>query len=161
MLSTLLQARDKGLPLPAGVIAIAPTVQYDQIFTSYRDNQSTDCIVGNLSDEVCDAYLQTKDIKVLKNPYAAPYYVDYSNCVPIYLLASKSEVLRDDSIYFYEKLTKGNHPCKLYLRDKMMHTYIIIPTIPEAKKDLKLLKEWIDNLMNGGGINKNEIIYIK
>ena len=71
---------------------------------SYQDNLSTDCIVSNLSDEVCAEYLRSWDKKVLTNPIAAPYYGDYTGCPPVELWVSDSEVLRDDSYILFEKL---------------------------------------------------------
>ena len=67
----------------------------------------------------------------------------------ICLWASDSEVLRDDSLLLFEKLKAEGHPCRLYLRKGMIHTWLIIPTIPEAKKDLKTVKDCLDQAMEG------------
>lgn len=149
VLSTLLRAKDRSLPLPAAIFALSPTVQYDKVFPSYTENLDTDCMVGHLSEEVCDMYLQSRDKALLENPFVAPYYGDYSGCPPIFLWASKSEVLRDDSIYLYEKLKACGQDCELYLRDRMMHQYVTTPSFPEAKKDLKIMKQRMDEVMGG------------
>lgn len=149
VLSTLLQAKEKNLPLPAAVFAFSPTVQYDKVLPSYTENLNTDCMVGYLSEEVCDLYLQSRDRALLKDPFAAPYYGDYAGCPPIFLWASRSEVLRDDSIYLYKKLKACGQDCELYLRDHMMHQYITTPSFPEAKKDLKIVKQRMDEVMGG------------
>lgn len=161
VLSTLLQAKDKGLLLPAAVFAIAPTVQYDKEFPSYTENLNTDCMVGYLSEEVCNEYLQTRDEGVLQNPIAAPYYGDYTNCPPIYLWVSSSEVLRDDSIFLYEKLKREKQPCNIYIRKKMLHTYITMPSIPEAKKDLKVMKQLMDDVLEGRTCPENKWVDLK
>lgn len=161
VLSTLLQAKEKNLPLPAAVFAIAPTLQYDQEFPSYTENLNTDCMVGYLSEEVCDEYLQSREEEVLHNPIAAPYYGDYAGCPPIYLWVSSSEVLRDDSIFLYEKLKKEKQPCNLYIRKNMLHTYITIPIIPEAKKDLKIMKQLVDDAMKGRASRENKWVDLK
>lgn len=149
VLSTLLRAKERNLPLPAAVFALSPTVQYDKVFPSYKENLNTDCMVGYLSEEVCDLYLQSRDKALLQNPFAAPYYGDYSGCPPIFLWASDSEVLRDDSIYFYKKMKKAGWDCELYLRDGMMHQYVTTPSFPEAKKDLKIMKRRMEEVMGG------------
>ena len=141
VLSLLLQIKEKNYPLPAAVFALSPTVQYDRVLDSYRDNLSTDCIVANLSDEVCAVYLRSRDKKVIKNPVAAPYYGDFSGRTPIELWVSDSEVLRDDSYILFEKLKEQQVPAKLYVRSGMMHTWLVIPEFPESKKDLKILGE--------------------
>lgn len=142
--STVLQAKDQGLPLPAAIFAIAPTVQYDQNLKSYMENQHTDCMIANLTEEVCEMYFGTKDDKTIRHPYAAPLYGNMEGLPPVYLFASKSEVLRDDSICMYHALKTAGVQTKLYLRNKMMHTYMIIPSIPEAKKDLQKIKQILD-----------------
>ena len=150
VLSTLLRAKEKNLPLPAAVFALSPTVQYDQALPSYTENLNTDCMVGYLSEEVCDLYL-----------YVAPYYGDYSGCPPIFLWASKSEVLRDDSICLYQKLKDCGQDCELYLRDHMMHQYVTTPSFPEAKKDLKIMKRRMDEVMRGKTAFGNRQIELK
>ena len=139
VLSTLLQIKDAGLPMPAGTFAIAPAVQFDEELDSYRDNADTDCIVANLSGEVFDVYLCSRDEKVTKDPKAAPYYGDFTGCTPVALWASETEVLLDDSLIMFEKLKEQGVVTKLYLRDGMMHTWMIVPNFAESKKDLAIL----------------------
>lgn len=161
VLSTLLQAKENNTPLPAAVFAIAPTVQFDQKFPSYKENLNADCMVGNLCEEVYDMYLQSREEDVIRNPFAAPYYRDFKGCPPIYLWVSTSEVLRDDSMYFYDKLTKEGQPCMLYFRKNMLHTYLILPFLHESKKDLKVMKEIMDEVMSGASFTGNQKIELK
>ena len=149
VLSLLMQIRSNGLPLPAATFAIAPTVQYDRELLSYRNNLPTDCIVTNLTDEVCDRYLCSRDEAVLKNPVAAPYYGDYCGCTPIILWASDSEVLLDDSMILFERLREQGVYARLYLRDGMMHAWPIVPQLRESKKDLKLLGNDMNSAFEG------------
>lgn len=139
VLSLLLQAKAKGLPLPAAVFALSPTVQYDRELPSYRNNLPTDCIVTNLSAEVCDVYLCSRDEAVLKDPVAAPLYGDYTGCPPVILWVSESETLLDDSLLLYEKLQEQGVTTKLYRRPGMMHTWLIVPQFSESKTDLEIL----------------------
>lgn len=80
---------------------------------------------------------------------AAPYYGNFTGCPPICLWASESEALRDDSLILFEKLKQAGHPCKLYLRDGMVHTWLVIPCIPEARRDLKTVKSCLDAAIDG------------
>ena len=149
VLSLLVQIKQEGLPFPAASFAIAPTVQYDRELPSYRDNLPTDCIVTNLTDEVCDVYLCSRDEAVLKNPVAVPYYGDYNGCAPVVLWASTSEVLYDDSVLMFEKFKAQGVTTKLYLRRGMLHTWMIIPALSESKKDLKILGQDIRLAFDG------------
>lgn len=149
VLSLLVQIGQNGLPFPAASFAVAPTVQYDRELPSYRNNLPTDCIVTNLTDEVCDVYLRPRGGAVLKNPVAAPYYGEYNSCTPIVLWASESEVLYDDSVLMFEIFKARGVTTKLYLRRGMMHTWLIIPALPESKKDLKILGQDIRLAFDG------------
>lgn len=139
VLSLLVQIKQNALPFPAACFAIAPTVQYDRELPSYTSNLPTDCILTNLTDEVCGVYLRSRDEAVLKNPVAAPLHGDFGGCAPVVLWASESEVLYDDSVLMFEKLKAQRVVTKLYLRRGMMHTWLIIPALRESKKDLQIL----------------------
>lgn len=145
VLSTLLYIKNKKLPYPAASFVISPTVQYDQELDSYEDNSDSDCMITNLSEEICDTYLQSTEESVVKSPYAAPYYGDFTGCSPVYIWSSASEVLRDDSVIMADKLKAENVKCELFLREKMMHAYLIVPAIKESKKDLKTIKKYMDD----------------
>ena len=138
VLSLLLQAKEKGLPLPAAVFALSPTVQYDQDLPSYRENAATECILTNFIDEARDVYLCSRE-EAMRDPFAAPLYGDYTGCPPVILWVSDSEVLLDDSLLLFERLKEQNVTTKLYRRDGMMHTWIIVPQFSESKKDLEIL----------------------
>lgn len=149
VLSVLLQIRQAGLPMPAAALCFSPCVQFDKTLPSYLENRSTEAMVDDLWTEVQETYLGIKDSAAVRDPLAAPYYGSFAGCPPICLWASDSEVLRDDSLLLFEKLKAEGHPCRLYLRKGMIHTWLIIPTIPEAKKDLKTVKDCLDQAMEG------------
>lgn len=149
VLSVLLQIKAAGLPMPAAALCIAPCVQFDQVLPSYIRNQETEAMVDNHTEEIFATYLCSKEPEITRNPLAAPFYGDFTDCPPICLWASDSELLRDDSMIFFEKLKAEGHPCRLYIRDGMIHTWLIIPYIPEARRDLKTVKACLDQAMNG------------
>ena len=161
VLSLLLQIRQKGFPLPAATFALSPTVQYDRVLDSYKENLRTDCIVSNLSDEVCAVYLRSRDKKVMRDPIAAPYYGDYTGCTPVELWVSDSEVLRDDSYILFEKLKEQKVLTRMYVHSGMMHTWLVIPELPEAKKDLKILGTNMHSALEGAFHAEEEPILLK
>lgn len=161
VLSVLLQIKAAGLPMPAAALCLSPCVQFDQTFPSHMQNQKTEAMVDNLSEEVCRTYLCSWEETVIRNPLGAPYYGDFTGCPPICLWASESEVLRDDSVFFYEKLRKEGNPCRLYLRKGMLHTWLIIPHIPEARRDLKTVKACMDAALNGTLRGESGIIHLE
>lgn len=161
VLSVLLQIKAAGLPMPAAALCIAPCVQFDRELPSYTENRDTEAMVDNLSGEVFDTYLRSREETVVRNPLAAPYCGDFTGCPPICLWASESEVLRDDSLILFEKLNRAGHLCKLYLRGGMIHTWLIIPQIPEARRDLKTVKSCLDAAMAGTLRGESNAIHLE
>ena len=160
VLSLLLQAKAAGLPLPAATFALSPTVQYSCELPSYLENSDKDSIVTNLSDEVRDVYLRSRDPQVLEDPVAAPYFGDYTGCMAVELWVSSSEVLRDDSLALFSKLSDQGVATRLYVRDGMMHTWIIIPDFRESKKDLAALGEDMRQALDGTFAGSGEPIIV-
>lgn len=105
--------------------------------------------MANLSGEVFDTYLCSRDEAVTRDPKAAPYYGDFTGCTPVVLWASETEVLLDDSLIMFEKLKEQGVVTKLYLRDGMMHTWMIIPNFAESEKDLAILGKDMHLALNG------------
>lgn len=144
VLSVVLQAKAAGIKLPACVVAISPLVQHDKKLPSYSENIDSDCMISNISEELTDVYFKTDAPDVLQNPYAAPLYGDLSNFPPTWLIASETEVLRDDSVVFHKKLKKAGRESHLRLYPGLMHAFAIVTTFPEARKALYEMKPFID-----------------
>ena len=149
ILGTVLHAKAEGLRLPECVVALAPTIQYDQVFPSYTENLKTDCMVSNLSEETRDVYLCSDDPEKLHDPYFAPYYGDYTGFPPTLIIASDSEVLRDDAIKLDEKLKTAGVRSRLSLYHRLMHTFPLIPSIPESKKAYREIRWFADDVLKG------------
>lgn len=150
VLSTILLAMNEKLELPAGVVAISPKTQYQfsRSWKSYLENERTDCIITNIDDEITDMYFQSKDKKVLENPLASPYFGDYHGFPPTFLNTSTTELLRDDTLYLYKKMKKAGTQVELQTRKGMLHAYLALPILPEAKKDLKRVCRFIIEQIN-------------
>lgn len=143
VLATALMAKDRGLPLPAGIVTASPTVQYSKTLPSYELNEKTDCMITNLSEEVKTIYFQSEEKDVIENPYGAPVFGDFHGFPPVFINVSDSEVLRDDAYLLYRKLKKHGVTTKVLRRKGMMHAYLIQAMIPEAKRDLQEVKKFV------------------
>jgi len=157
-LVTLLKIKERGLSFPISSFAFSPCVQYDKVLESYEKNQNTEGMVTNLSDEVKAVYVCSNKSEDVNNPLVSPLYGDFTGCSPVYLFASHSEVLYDDSILMYGKLKKDNVPVSMYLRKNVVHTWLVIPSIGESKKDLKLFKKLVDIAFSGNPKVEKEIV---
>lgn len=144
VLSLLLKIKENNLPFPLTTFSFSPCVQFEKDLDSYIKNAKKEACVGNLNEEVNAVYLKGNK-SLLKNPFVSPIYGDFKGCSPVYIFVSEDEKLFDDSKLIYEVLNKQNVQVTLNIRKDMIHTWIIIPYIKEAKKDLKKVKEMIEN----------------
>ena len=147
VLSLLLKIKELKLPYPKMAFSLSPCVQFDKVLDSYINNVKTEGMVDNLSEEVLDIYL-SKDSSLLTNPLVAPLYGDFSGVCPVYLFVSSSEVLYDDSVLMHNKLKECGVKTELFIRKGMVHTWIVIPASPEAKKDLNKISKIIEEAFN-------------
>lgn len=91
---------------------------------------------GKDVDEVIKAYLGNEDPK---NPLISPIYSETFTVPPMQIYVGTEEILYDDSIRIFEKLSKDeNNNLELKIYDGMFHVFNIfcrgLLTIPEAKK---------------------------
>lgn len=146
VLSTALQAKAQGIELPACIVVLSPTVQYTEVFPSYKRNEKTDCILGKtFLDEVKSTYLISPDNE--RNPFAAPLFGDFTEFPPTFIDVSDSEYLYDDSVELNKRLQKFGVKSELTVYHKKMHAFQVIPVFLESKKALHQVKKFIDNEM--------------
>ena len=95
-LSTVLSARDRGLPKCAGVVLICPWVDLTCSGGSMQSRSATDiiCDRAGLLRMAAD-YLQGKDPR---NPLASPLFADLTDVPPLLCLVGGDEMLLDDSV---------------------------------------------------------------
>lgn len=99
-LGLALYARDEGLPLPGGVIAMSPAV--DMLFPgdSVARNRDLDWIPSERLHAIRETYLAGSDPR---DPRASPVYADLFGFPPLLVQAGTHEVLFDDISHFVEK----------------------------------------------------------
>jgi monoterpene epsilon-lactone hydrolase len=100
-LSTMLRAKEEGLPLPAGAICISPGT--DMSFSDIRgfEKMPHDLGLGNgFVHGFIGAALGSMDPK---NPIVSPYWGDLSGLPPLLVLFSTDEMLYFDNLNFVDK----------------------------------------------------------
>ena len=141
VLSLALKLRDEGYPRPAAIVAFSSCTNQAEGFPSHSSNAKTDFMLGDSvgSDRQKEAVFgaeRMKDLNWLRQPYISPYYGDYSEMPPIFLAASDTETLLDDSVELYEKLKKEKHVVEIDIKRKLCHAYPVFTNIPESKSTL-------------------------
>jgi epsilon-lactone hydrolase len=141
-LATLLAARDRGLPMPAGVVALSPWVDLTCGGDSVDDRRQADleCARAGLL-EMAGWYLAGADPR---DPLASPVFADLSRLPPILCLVGGDEVLRDDSVRLVRAAGIAGTDATLVIAAGMQHVYPIwAGAFPEADAAIALIGEWV------------------
>ena len=145
-LATALRAKEEGLPLPAAVAAISPLAGIGMQLPSHQTNLATDYMLKR--DPSGGALLQKlipegAGEDFLKDPKISPVYGDFAGFPPLFLAASDSEILFDDSKLLFKTAKAAGVKCFFLIGHKQLHAWASIPQIPEARSALKQMRTFL------------------
>lgn len=134
-LATLLAIRDKGLPLPAGGVALSPWTDLALTGESHRTKAKV-CLSPKGMAEVCTKYyIGDHDPR---DPWISPLYGDLHDLPPLLIYVGEYETLLDDSTRFAAKAEAAGVDVTLRVGDGMIHCYpLLAPLFPEATQALE------------------------
>ena len=140
--------KERGLPMPKASAALSPCTTQAENLPSHSSNISTDYMLGDSVYRMECRVVFGPDYteEQLREPSASPLYADFAGLPPVFLSASDSEALLDDSRYLYEKLIKAGHRTQLDIQSGVCHAFHMFPVMPEAKESLRMAFEFIDAL---------------
>lgn len=101
-ITTTLKARDRGVTLPAGIIPYSPPVEFAGVLDRNHPNNKDFTVTPNGLDSLGRLYFE--DESQYTDPYATPYYADYHDFPPTYLVWDESESLAVDAEILRDKL---------------------------------------------------------
>lgn len=120
-MALLIDARDKGLPLPAAGVCLSPWVDLTQSGDSYTTKATEDpSITKAYLDKYADLYLQGADAKL---PLASPLYTDLHGLPPLLIQVGTAEVLLDDSVALAARARAAGVTVELDEWDQMTHVW--------------------------------------
>ena len=132
-MATLLNVRDNGLPLPAGGIGICPLL--DLAGEGDSADIPTDPLIGrDLIVGMGKVYIG--DIDPHEHPLASPLWGTHAGLPPIYLCASASEALRDDSVRMAQSIEKAGGKVQLSLVEDYVHIWTFFPFLEASATTL-------------------------
>jgi epsilon-lactone hydrolase len=142
VLSTLLRARDMGLPLPACAICFSPWTDLAGTGASVRLNDGR-CAMFHTENitEFAAAYLG--DVSPF-DPYASPVFANLSGLPPLLLQVGSTELLLDDARQVHNKIQEANGISRLEVFDDVFHCWqMLYGIVPEARIALRQAAEFI------------------
>ena len=113
-----LMIRDRGLPLPAGLVLLTPEVDLTEAGDSFRTNVLLDVsLKGPLPD--CNAlYAAGHD---LTDPYISPLFGDMTGLPPTLVQTGTRDILLSNSVLIHRKLRKAGVEAELHVWEAMPH----------------------------------------
>lgn len=158
--SLCLKLREKGKPLPAGIIAISPWTDLAAKGASYTLNASVDpSMTATRLKYFADCYLYgsetdgkkvypkvnpdiAEDIKIKQNPLVSPLYGDMQGMPPSLIFVGGDEIMLDDSRELYKKLAEAGAKAAICEREHMWHGYVLY-CLPENDDDFDMMRKFV------------------
>src|SRR5579863_1956352 len=134
-LATLLSLRDAGDPLPAGAVLFSPWTDLAGTGDSIIKNTKSDVMFhGEGITKGARFYLGDTHPT---HPLASPLYADLAGLPPLFIQASNSEVLLDDSTRLAAKASKAGVAVDFKTWHRLPHVWqIFTPFLPESRAAL-------------------------
>lgn len=130
-MALLLAIKEEGLPLPAAGFAISPLLDLAGTGESYVSNADSDPLIDRtMAVEMGKVYIGDLDPTV--TPLASALYGDHAGLPPLLLLASNSEVLRDDAARLAASVREQGGEATLITPEGMVHIWTLFPFLPQA-----------------------------
>jgi acetyl esterase/lipase len=128
-LALLLRARDEGLPLPAGALALSPVTDLTFSGDSVRRNDGVDDMFSaDLMDALVPAYLPQREL--CTHPHVSPLFGDFTGMPPLLLIVGSTELLLDDSV----RVALRCPDAQLLVWHGMPHVFPGFDFLPEARE---------------------------
>jgi len=148
-IATLLALRDAKAKPPAAGIAISPLLDLSGEGDSMRTNAKTDPLIDRtMVVEMGKVYIG--DIDPHQHPLASPLWGKHHGLPPLLLMASASEVLKDDVVRLAASVRAAGGEVTVSLPEGMVHIWTLFPFLREAADSLDLIGKFARERWNSG-----------
>jgi len=142
-ITTLLKAREMGLPMPAAAMPLSPWLDMDATGQSFTTNADKDALVAKeVIQGMSATFLGENGNR--KDPLVNPLHGDLRGLPPTYIQVGGYETLLDDSRALAEALRRADGEVKMDVVSEMQHVFhFMAGTAPEADKAIQDLAGWV------------------
>ncbi len=132
-LATLLAARDKGMPMPAGAILFSPWTDLMATGESVATRADADpMITGGPATLLEMAVHYHGEVASGDDPLVSPQYADLTGLPPLLIQVGDAEVLLSDSTRLADNAKAAGVSASLEVWDEAPHVFQALPMAPEA-----------------------------
>ena len=133
-LGVLLAIRDRGWPLPAGVVAMSPLTDLTDMHqdSSRVKNARRDAVLSlEHGQQLRDLYVGG-NAELYTHPYVSPVFGDYRGTAPVLFQVGSTEVMLDDSRHAAERIRATGGEAEVEVWEGMPHGWQAMPFLPDA-----------------------------
>ncbi|MFT4103432.1 MAG: alpha/beta hydrolase [Burkholderiaceae bacterium] len=142
-LTTIANARERGLPLPVATLPISPWAGWDTSGKTYDTNADRDALVTRDTTNGLGSLFIGEDGDP-KHPLANPLYTYYTGFPPIYITVGDAETLLDDSRRIAERARQAGVEVRIDEYPDMQHVFqFMAGAAPEADAAIEDMARWI------------------
>lgn len=128
-LALLLRARDEGLALPAGAVALSPVADFTFSGDSVQRNDGVDDMFSaDMLDALVPVYLPQRTLS--GHPHVSPVFGNFDGMPPLLLVVGSTELLLDDAVRVAHRCASA----QLLVWDGMPHVFPAFDFLPQARE---------------------------
>jgi epsilon-lactone hydrolase len=141
-ITVVLNARERGLPLPAAIMPMSPWVDMEVNGETLESRLEQDALVSRpVVEGMAQNFLGGASPK---DPLANPLYADLSGLPPMYIQVGDHECLLDNSTRFEEKVKAAGGDVSLDIFPEMQHVFQFMAGMaPEADDAVQRMAKWV------------------
>ena len=141
--TTILRARELGLPLPAATMPLSPWLDMEASAETFTTNADKDLLVSRETIEMMAATFLGEGGN-RRDPLANPLYADLKGLPPIYIQTGADETLLDDSRHLADRARAAGLDVTLDIVPEMQHVFqFLAGHAPEADAAIARLAQWV------------------
>lgn len=153
-LAALVALREAGQALPAAAVCLSPWVDLALRGDSIHRNASRDPILDPHSLAKYAGYY-AGDLDPA-SPFISPLYADLQGLPPLLIHASANEILFDDAARLVERARLAGVEATLETWEGLFHVFQIIPFLPETRRSIAQVAEFVTAKLNLSGENQDQ-----
>lgn len=140
--SLCLKLKERGLPLPCGIIAISPWTDLTASGESYTKNRDNDPSMSKkMLDFFADSYTDDR-----RDPLVSPLFAELTGMPPSLIFVGGDEIMLDDAQLLHEKLTEQGCKSRLTVAPERWHAYVLYD-LAENRDDYLQINRFLNKEM--------------
>lgn len=152
-ISSCLNFRALGLPLPKALVCVSPWVDLSLTGKSILTKSNVDPVLNaDLLRFCADCYVGAPDHPHILfsssmdrcDPFVSPFYADLTGLPPLLVMVGESEILLDDAVRFSKKAEFYGVDSTLVVAENMIHGWqLFAPILSEGQQAVKYIGNYI------------------